>query len=161
MNIWEIKINETVILYCALVVLFLWIWSTEADGNKCHDVRRRECGSDKYRIDPEPGDTEADLLQRLEGHARLNEEKVIWRRSILYAIVITLAIHLILFQRLPDAWEFIVSVAILYILIYIMNQYYMMHFDYRTNNKAIRTINELRSKLGLRTRTEAHDLNGL
>lgn len=161
MSIWDWKLNETIILYAVLIVVFLWIWSTEADGNKCHDVRRRDCSSDKYRIDPQPGDTDADLLQRLEGHARLYNEKVIWRRSILYSIIIALVLWIVIGKRLPDAYQLIVTVAVLYIFIYIMNQYYIMHFDQRVGDKVIKTINKLRANRGLATPFTASDLNGI
>ena len=138
------------VFHIIILVLSIWIFKVESEGNTCHNERRRVCESDKYAVDPQPGDTEADLLQRLENHARLHEEKVIWRRSILYALIGCYVFWIIIARRLPTPFETLYTTAFLYILFYVMNAYFILHFDVRASNKAIGTINQLRSNLGLK-----------
>ena len=146
------------VFYIVILITILWIYNVEAEGNSCHIERRRMCESPKYAIDPQEGDTMADLLQRLENHARLHEEKVIWRRSIIYATIAASIFHIFVMREVPDPFKFLVTVLILYIFFYIMNQYFMMHFDLRASNRIVATINKLRENLGIYEMPSAPDL---
>lgn len=147
-----------IIFFAVIFITILWIYNVEAEGNSCHIERRRQCESPKYAIDPQEGDTMPDLLQRLENHARLHEEKVIWRRSIIYAVIGATLFHLVIMQKVPSKLNYLVTIIIMYVFIYIMNQYFMMHFDLRASNRVIETIKKLRENLNISQRATAPDL---
>lgn len=146
-------LTTKVIMYIMVAIFVVWVLWNESNHNLCWNENRDTCNSDTYKIDPKEGDTKQDLLQRLWNYTNIDTEKVFWRRSILYAIVVTIAGMLVLEQRLPSLIEFIVGVLFFYILFYFMNSYYTMHFDLRSDNFAKHTINKLRENLGYREST--------
>ena len=152
------------LFYLAVAGFVTWVLHIEGQHNGCYGNLRNSltaCKADCYRIDPHEGDTVEDLIQRLWNYTMLGFEAVYWRRSILYAIVLTLAISIIMRQKLPSIMEFIVSVLILYIIFYQMSSYYSMHVDFRSDNFARHTINQLRENLGMRSPTSAKDFRNI
>ncbi len=156
----KVKFSFKAIFYITIIIgaIFLVVVQ-ETPHNKCWNETRNECASDVYRIDPKEGDTVPDLIQRLWNYTHIDLEKVFWRRSLLYAGVATLVIFFIMEQRVPEPIEFIVSFLILYVLFYQMNTYYTMHYDFRSDTFARRTINVLRENLGFREATTAKDFS--
>lgn len=150
-----------ILFWIIVVVVFFYLYLiVEPRHNACWEDKRRECHLDKFKIDPLPDDTNADLLRRFEGYTRLDEEKVFWRRSLLNAIIGSI-ILLVLYKRKFDIpiKSFIIAVMILFIAFYFHNSYYTMHFDLRSNIFAQSTVNELRYRLKLAERPTAIDFN--
>src|SRR5579885_3421323 len=137
-----VDVNFTLksLFYLSIVGFIIWTYLMEGQHNLCMNELRNSataCKSDSYRIDPHEGDSLADLTQRLWNYTTIDQEKVFWRRSIIFSIIVT--------------------VVILYIVFYQMNSYYAMHVDFRSNIFAQHTINKLRENLGLRESTSAKD----
>lgn len=156
--------NRTIVIIFWVVIIVIWYHiysSVEPRHNQCWGPRRNECGVEKFRVDPRPGDTNADLLKRLEGYTRLNEEVVLWRRSLLNAILIA-ALGLMIFHRklLIPIKQFFIAMLIIFVAFYFHNSYYMMHFDLRSNIYTQATINEIRYRLNLMQRPGSPDLQG-
>lgn len=137
-----------------VIVVFVYLYLlVEPRHNRCWDEGRNDCNLDKFKIDPRDGDTNADLLQRLEGYTQLDQEKVFWRRSILNAIIASSVLLMLYHRKIPPPIApFITLTLIIFIAFYFHNSYYMMHFDLRSNNFALKTINELRYRLGVAER---------
>ena len=149
------------IFWVTIIVLFIYLYLVvEPRHNACWDLKRDECHLDKFKVDAREGDSNADLLRRLEGYTNLDQEKVFWRRYILNAIVAS-ALLLMLYHRkiLIPPQQFIIITLILFIAFYFHNSYYSMHFDLRSNIFAQATINELRYRLNIATRPTAKDFN--
>lgn len=156
--------NKTIVIIFWVVVIVIWyhLYSRiEPNHNSCWTWRRNECNVEKFRVDPHSGDTNADLLRRLEGYTRLNEEVVLWRRSLLNAILIA-ALGLMIFHKklLIPIKQFFIAMLIIFVAFYFHNSYYMMHFDLRSNIYTQATINEIRFRLGLAQRPTSEDLQG-
>jgi uncharacterized membrane protein len=148
-----------IIFWVIVIIVFIYLYlHVEPRHNACWDEDRNDCFLDVFRVDPKEGDTNADLLRRLEGYTKLDTEKVFWRRSILNAIIIS-ALLLMLYYRklLIPIQPFLIIVLVLFILFYFHNSYYTMHFDQRSNIFAQATINEIRYRLNLATRPTAKD----
>jgi|SRR5579885_1063171 len=161
-----VDVNFTLksLFYLSIVGFIIWTYLMEGQHNLCMNELRNSataCKSDSYRIDPHEGDSLADLTQRLWNYTTIDQEKVFWRRSIIFSIIVTVVIFFILEQRLPEILELIVTVLVLYIVFYQMNSYYAMHVDFRSNIFAQHTINKLRENLGLRESTSAKDFTYL
>lgn len=133
-----------------LIVVCLYIYLiVEPRHNSCWIDRDKQCGPDKFRVAPEDGDTEADLLRRLEGHTQLDQEKVFWRRSFLFGVVAAVLVLMLYHKKVPPPTQVIVATMIVFIALYFHNSYYAMHFDMRSHNYAKLTIDELRRRLNL------------
>lgn len=158
----DIKFTYKALFYLGLIVVMLWILVyQEFPSGLCWNERRRgenACHSDVYRVDPLPGDTVPDLIERLWNYTNKDTEKVFWRRSLIYAVIASLVLFFIIKHKIPDPLELIIAVVILYILFYQMNSYYTMHFDLRSDIHARNTLNKLKENLGLRQPTTAKDL---
>ena len=150
-----------VIFWVIVIILFIYLYlHVEPKHNACWDQDRRECFLDAFRVDPLPGDSNADLLRRLEGYTKLDAEKVIWRRSLLNAIIVG-SLLLILFHKklLIPIKQFLIIIMILFIGFYFHNSYYLMHFDHRSNIFAQATINEIKYKLGISEKPRSKDFS--
>lgn len=155
--------NRAVMIIFWVVVIVIWVHVylvVEPRHNQCWSTRRNECGVDKFKVDPHPGDSNADLLKRLEGYTNLDSEKVIWRRSLLNAILIAALLLMLYHQKvLIPIKQFFITMLIIFVAFYFHNSYYMMHFDMRSNIYTQATINEIRYRLNLAQRPEAGDFS--
>src|SRR5579885_2954813 len=124
-----------IVFWVLVIVIFIYLYlHVEPRHNACWDQDRNDCFLDCFRVDPHDGDTNADLLRRLEGYTKLDHEKVFWRRSILNAIAVTALLLMIYYRKiLIPIYQFIIIVMILFIAFYFHNSYYTMHFDHRSN----------------------------
>ena len=153
------KKGVQIIFWVIVIVLFIYLYlHVEPRHNACWDQDRNDCYLDCFRVDPKDGDTNADLLRRLEGYTKLDSEKNYWRRALLNGIIVA-ALFLMLYHKkiLIPIQPFLIMVMILFIAFYFHNSYYTMHFDHRSNVFAQATINEIRYKLSLAERPTAKD----
>lgn len=142
-----------IIFWIVIIVVALYLYLVvEPRHNSCWENRAKECGPDKFKIDPEEGDTDADLLKRVEAHTQLDQEKVFWRRSLLFGLIISIVLLTLYHKKVPPIGQVFIATLIIFIALYFHNSYYTMHFDMRSHNYAKITVDELRYRWGIAER---------
>ena len=149
-----------VIFWGIVIVIVIYLFLiVEPRHNACWTKVPGYC-TDKFNVAHKPGDSNADLLQRLEGFTELNFEKVFWRRSILNATVAAFILLAIYNRGIPPISQMVPITLIFFLLFYFQNSYYKMHFEMRSNFFAQQTINELRYRLGIAQKPNSDDWKG-
>lgn len=64
------------------------------------------------------------ILQKIRISSRYDEASVYWRRSIIFTILLLFTVLIISLQRLPSAYEALVSFIVIYLFTYLMLNYY-------------------------------------
>ena len=142
------RIVGTVIFWIVVLGIFLYFFYIEQKHLGCYVKRQKECTSHFYRVGPEEGDDNLTLLQRMENFIRQQEETVQWRKTLLISIVIAVALSILFVRDWPSPGYFIVAVAIVYVLLFSVFNWYDMHYWYRTREDSRRTVDQLRVNLG-------------
>ena len=139
----------TIIFWVIIILIALYAFNAEMKHNSCYVDRTKDCMSPFYRNYPEPGDTNVDLLQKIENGTRIGEERTRWRKALLISFGIIFFTFILGLRRLPRPLEFTIGVAVSFILIYNVEGYNIMHYTYRVEQNTMRSINKLRENLGI------------
>jgi hypothetical protein len=70
------------------------------------------------------GDDYHTILQKLRISSRYDEASVYWRRCIIFTVLLMFTVLIIALQRLPTAYEVLVSFIVIYLFTYLMLVYY-------------------------------------
>ncbi len=70
------------------------------------------------------GDKYHTILQKIRISSRYDESSVYWRRSIVFTVLLLFTVLIMALQRLPSAYEVLVSFIIIYLFTYLMLSYY-------------------------------------
>jgi hypothetical protein len=139
----------TIVFWVIVVLIVVYFFYIEQKHLGCYVKRQKLCTSHFYRVGPEEGDDEVDLLQRIENGIRLPEETVQWRRNLITAIVIAIVLSIVYQRDWPRPGVFIVATVLVYIFLFSITNWYEMHYWYRTREDSRRTLDTLRVKLGV------------
>lgn len=69
-------------------------------------------------------DSYNDILQKIRISSRYDEASVYWRRTIIFTVLLVFTIFILVLQRLPTAYETIVSFLIIYLFTFLFLTYY-------------------------------------
>lgn len=141
----------TMIFWVIIIMIAIYAFHYEGRHNSCYVDRTRECLSPFYRNYPEIGDSDADLLQKIENGTRIPEERVRWRRTLLISFVIIFFTFVFTQRRVPRPIEFTIGVILAFMVIYHVESFWWMHYGYRVEQNTLRSINQLRENLGYLT----------
>ena len=70
------------------------------------------------------GDDCDKILRKIRISSRYDEASVYWRRSIIFTVLLLFTVLILTLQRLPTAYEVLVSFIIIYLFIYLFQTYY-------------------------------------
>lgn len=73
---------------------------------------------------PNEDDNVETLLAKIRISSRYDEASVYWRRTIVFSILLTFTLLLLLYRRLPDATELIISFITIYLFTFLFQVYY-------------------------------------
>lgn len=73
---------------------------------------------------PELEDDYLTLLAKIRISSRYDESSVYWRRSIIFSVLLTFTLLILILQRLPNAYEILVSFSVIYLFIFLFLTYY-------------------------------------
>lgn len=149
-----------VVFWVIVVLLAWWILRVEKQHLGCYTERQNQCVSPFYRIAPVEGDDNVTLLQRVENGIRLPEEGNVWRKTLIISMVISIILVLLVCWRFPSPFEFIICLAVVYVILYSLNNWYQMHVWYRVAEEQLRTVNQLRVNLGYLTPSTKNGVYG-
>lgn len=150
----------TIIFWVIVVLVGLYAANAEMKHNSCYVDRTKECLSPFYRNYPVPGDTNVDLLQKIENGIRINEEKTRWRRTLLISYGIIFFVFVLGLRRVPRPIEFTIGVVVSFLIIYNTEGYWYMHYGYRVEQNTLRSLNQLRANLGFLELSQACGMYG-
>jgi hypothetical protein len=138
----------TIVFWIIIVLIAAYAFRAERSHSACYDSKQKECTSHFYRAAPEEGDSNIDLLQRVENGTRVAEEGVTWRRHLLISFVLSILIPIVIVRRWPSPLEFLIEVVIIYTILTAVNNFCDMHFFMRIREDQLRSVDQLRHNLG-------------
>lgn len=154
-------LNVLTFIFWAIVIwIVIQILISEMKHNACYLSDQCSCASPFYRLAPQPGDSNVTLLQKVENGIRQPEEANIWRKSLLISIALGFIGAFVYKGGWPSVIQFIIFVAIAFLIIYMFNSWYDMHIWYRVREQELRTVDQLRVNLGYLTPSDACGVYG-
>lgn len=147
--------NSTLIIYIGLsILLYIAIKYEYLDiycPNRSSPVCGRGMGSMYVKGKPNSLDDIITLLEKIKISSRYEKNSVKWRRSFILSLISTILIFLILFHRLPDGKETLITLAILYFLFYISLDFFQHYVTKYAIKQIDLAISLLKDKLNLFT----------
>lgn len=156
----SLKIILQIIFWAIIIFIVIEAFISEKKHMMCYISNQCSCISPYYRVAPQPGDDNVTLLQKTENGIRLPEEGVNWRKTLIISILLAFVGSLVFAKKLPSIPEFIIFVAIAYVILYSIQNWYEMHIWYRVREEQLRTVNQLRTNLGYLTPSTACGVYG-
>ncbi len=116
----------TIFVYVSVLIAFLAALYLEYKDLFCPhgEVARYGIGAAYNRGKIKKGDDYDTILQKIRMSSRYDEASVYWRRSIIFTVLLLFTLLIIALQRLPTAYEVLVSFIIIYLFIYLSLTYY-------------------------------------
>jgi hypothetical protein len=120
-----------------IIIVFIKVWKMDTD-DRTHpyglDKRKNdivphlvgeEYGVDVYKGRPDPSDSRRKTIRRIEWLASSHRDEVIWRRSFVFAVILTALVQFYLPKF--EIKAFISMVLIGFVLFYFYQSYYSFH----------------------------------
>ena len=145
----------TVIVVAILIWVMQKVIKVENSHRHCYTDDQKSCTSPFYRVAPEVGDDTITLLQRVENGIRLPEENINWRRFFAISALLGLITAAVYKRGLPNIVEFLLASVLIYLVLTITTNWYEMHVWYRVREQQMRTLNQLRTNLGVMQESKA------
>ena len=116
----------TIFIYASAIIAFLAALYLEYKDLFCPFGGRAKNGNgaayEKGKINDE--DSYEIILQKIRISSRYDEASVYWRRVIIFTVLLLFSLLILVLQRLPTAYEVMVSFFIIYLFTYLMLTYY-------------------------------------
>lgn len=131
----------TVVIYISLLVAVLFASKSEYEDLYCPHPGSDVCyygnGAAYSQGIPNDEDTQEELLEKLQIIGRYDSYSVKWRSCFIFAIIAGFLVAFLVLQRLPNGPELLLAVLTIYLLLYLMTEFYKMqlitpamsHFD--------------------------------
>lgn len=119
----------TALIYTGLIITIFFAWKMETSdlygkGDPGKKVHKTGCGASYYKGRIKDTDDWSTILRKIRISARHDVSSVYWRRSIIFASIVSFVLLTCVLQRFPYGLELVVSVLILYLAIYFFLVYY-------------------------------------
>jgi hypothetical protein len=119
-------------IYFLIAVIFVYALYKERQALGCRTIPNGvDCDNRNGKVvkgtTPSLNDSTEVLLAKLEKIAHAHEEFVAWRISFMLAVVATLLVFYVCFQRLPSEVETMCSVLAIFSIIYFSFNFYNYH----------------------------------
>jgi len=152
-------LNQNIIVYTILLVVFIFIFKLESTDIHCPKLRgstAKECeeqGGMSYS-GTRPNDTDSckTLIDKIYKGAGAEQASIKWRRSFILSAIIVFCVWVFLgskvekFDFLPDWKTFILSLLICYVVLLAGFMYYSFHVFGVAESWMKGAINELKAK---------------
>jgi hypothetical protein len=143
----------TIVIYIVAILLFLLAFKSEKKDLYCYDANgfTSECGPGQgmsyIQGRPDPNDDVFTLLNKLEHTVRHDDGSVKWRRCLIFALIATFVLFFLLYGRLPNGVELLISFIVIYIGSYLMYSFFQSNLTFYAVEQADETIDLIRAKL--------------
>lgn len=116
----------TVLIYTAAIVALLTAFYLEHKDLFCPygGISRYGNGAAYSLGKVNRHDSYHEILQKIRISSRYDEASVYWRRSIVFTVLLLFTIFILVLQRLPTAYETVVSFSIIYLFTFLFLTYY-------------------------------------
>jgi hypothetical protein len=115
----------TIFIYIAIIITFIVAFQAEYNDIFCSDGKAEYGNGAAYAAGKIYDDDDFDtILQKIRISSRYDEASVYWRRSIIFTILVLFVVLILALQRLPNAYEIIVSFTVIYLFTFLMLNYY-------------------------------------
>ena len=116
----------TIFIYIAVIIAFLAAFYLEYKDLFCPHGGKAEYGKgaaySEGKVDK--NDNFHTILQKIRISSRYDEGSVYWRRTIIFTVIVLFSVLILVLQRLPTAYEIIVSFIVIYLLTFLFLNYY-------------------------------------
>lgn len=142
--------NLDYIIYIVIIITILIVIPIEM-GQMSHEYshsqkNEKDIRTVFYRFLPKKDDTYNVLLDKMYGSSKYFINTIFWRMIILASIVSSFIILYVINQRLPTGYEFLVSIIVTYLVIYLLLSIYEKQFAMPCIHNAERIRNILTRK---------------
>lgn len=129
--------NVISIIIYALIIFFVWfaIKSESIDifcpaGCKIYDKSKCGDGKGKFYLDGrgKKSDKVSVLLNKIEHLSETDEKTVLWRRSFIFSILMSILLSLLVLDHIPDGKELLLMVIVLFVICYFGYTFYRQHY---------------------------------
>lgn len=116
----------TIFIYVSVIIAFLAAFYLEYKDLFCPHDNRAEYGKGAAyaagKVDKH--DNSHTILQKIRISSRYDEGSVYWRRTIIFTVIVLFSVLILSLQKLPNAYEIIVSFIVIYLLTFLFLNYY-------------------------------------
>lgn len=138
----------TIVTYIGLLLAFLWAVTAERQDLYCPRPNCDACykgnGAAYAQGIPTDQDTREELLEKLKTSCRYDVNSVVWRRCIIFAIIAG-SIVAVFLKGIPSGVHLLLSVFTIYLISYLMYEFYKYELAKPALHHIDDTINRLRS----------------
>jgi len=98
----------------------------------------------------EEKDTVSKLLDKCEWLSLFNERTVKWRRFLITAVIICIAVSVFIFEQELSINKYLIMILLIYIILFSLSNYYRFHFERYPEIYSRDNITQIRNKLKLK-----------
>lgn len=120
-------------------------------GCKTYDTSKCKDGQGKYYVDGRgvKNDRVSELLNKVEHLSEIDKKTVIWRKSFLSAVFITILISVLVLNHVPSGQEILLMIVLSFIVCYFSHMFYYQHYYRFVSDFTKENIDFIRNKLKL------------
>jgi hypothetical protein len=144
------NIYLTIIIYAISIFFFYFAIKSELKDIRCSDKEGTICGEGMGRTyyigHPDETDDIETLLEKIRLSSIYELRTILWRKSLIVAMIISFIIIYLIKGKIPDGDEFVIGVAISYIAIYTMLNFFQNAISIPATNQLKRCIEMIMEK---------------
>lgn len=116
----------TIFIYAVVIITFLVAFQAEYIDLFCSHGGKADYGkgASYYLGKISKYDDYHEILQKIRISSRYDEASVYWRRAVIFTVLTLFSVLILALQRLPTAYEVLVSFIVIYLFTFLMLNYY-------------------------------------